>query len=66
MDGTQQSMGQHPDDDLDGPVEPVFTDETVEELWLNGQISRAEADVFEVISLCSASGDGEGGGMAAV
>ncbi len=38
------------DVDLDGPSEVELTDPEVLELFTNGLISRAEADVFDLIA----------------
>ncbi len=38
------------DVDLDGPSQAEFTDPEVRDLFTNGLISRAEADVFDLIA----------------
>lgn len=42
----------------DGPCEAAFTDTGVSTLYTNGHISRAEADVFDIIANFN---DGQGG-----
>lgn len=48
MADNRQSTSQQPN--MDGPSEAEFTDAQVAELYNNGLISRAEADVFNVIA----------------
>ncbi len=48
MDNTQQTNNQQPN--MDGPSEAELNDPQVTTLYTNGLISRAEADVYDIIA----------------
>jgi len=48
MENTQQTNNQQTP--MDGPSEAELTDAQIADLYTNGLISRAEADIFDIIA----------------